>query len=170
MQGQTDSTYYTHYSSISTVEANWQLKNLGRGDVNTTLSNVFSVVANVTGYKNVDVPQAQRPPTNETGIFPGPLNGDAYVPFTAPTNQSAIGAGGQGVLLLSGLNKSYTPSVAPAPVNLTAEGQLVPAAMNPNLTGSPSTGSGNSNNAAGSLGISSFTVASIFLAAGILLM
>jgi hypothetical protein len=134
LKGKTDSTYYTHYSTISTVEANWQLKNLGRNDVNKTVSNVFSLVANVTGYKNMDVPAAQRPMTNLTGIFPGPLNANAYVPFTAPANQSAIGAGGQGVLILPGMNTSFTPSVAPSPVNLTSEGLLVPSATDPNIT------------------------------------
>ena len=34
LRGTTDSTYYTHYSSMSTVQANWQLGSLGRGDTN----------------------------------------------------------------------------------------------------------------------------------------
>ncbi|KAF9353409.1 hypothetical protein BGX26_008826 [Mortierella sp. AD094] len=51
----TDSTYYTHYSLVSTVESNWDLGNLGRQDTNVTLSNVFDVVAKTTGYKNVNV-------------------------------------------------------------------------------------------------------------------
>ena len=33
-RGTADSTYYTHYSSLSTVEANWGLGSLGRGDTN----------------------------------------------------------------------------------------------------------------------------------------
>ena len=33
-RGTVDSTYYTHYSSLSTVEANWGLGSLGRGDTN----------------------------------------------------------------------------------------------------------------------------------------
>jgi hypothetical protein len=32
--GTTDSTYYTHYSTLSTVQANWGLGSLGRGDTN----------------------------------------------------------------------------------------------------------------------------------------
>lgn len=131
LKGTTDDTYYTHYSTISTVEANWKLKNLGRGDVNKTMANVFGFVANATGYTNLNVPQDKRPMTNLTGIFPGPLNANAYVPFTAPADQSVLGAGGQGVLLSAGLNKSFTPSVAPAPVNLTAQGLLVPAGTPP---------------------------------------
>ena len=38
LRGQTDSTYYTHFSSLSTVEANWQLGSLGRGDTNQLVS------------------------------------------------------------------------------------------------------------------------------------
>ena len=34
MRGTTDSTFYTHYSALSTVEANWGLGSLGRGDTN----------------------------------------------------------------------------------------------------------------------------------------
>jgi Phosphoesterase family len=33
-RGTTDSTYHTHYSSMSTVQANWKLMSLGRGDTN----------------------------------------------------------------------------------------------------------------------------------------
>ena len=38
LRGKTDSTYYTHYSSLSTVEANWKLGSLGRGDTNKLVS------------------------------------------------------------------------------------------------------------------------------------
>lgn len=34
VRGTLDSTYYTHYSSLSNVEANWGLGSLGRGDTN----------------------------------------------------------------------------------------------------------------------------------------
>ena len=34
MHGTVDSTYYTHYSPLSTVQANWGLGSLGRGDTN----------------------------------------------------------------------------------------------------------------------------------------
>ncbi|KAJ7301465.1 hypothetical protein DFH08DRAFT_724253, partial [Mycena albidolilacea] len=33
LRGTTDNTLYTHYSSLSTVQANWGLKSLGRGDM-----------------------------------------------------------------------------------------------------------------------------------------
>jgi hypothetical protein len=154
LKGTIDSTYYTHYSTLSTVQANWQLKNLGRNDINKTMSNVFSLVANVTGYTNLNVPAAERPMTNLTGIYSGPLNPNAYVPFTAPANQSAIGAGGQGVLTLAGLNTSFTPSLAPAPVNLTSQGQQDPWSIDPTAGASSSTTSGKPNGAAISLSIS----------------
>jgi acid phosphatase len=44
--GATDTTVYTHYSALATVEANWDLDTLGRWDVP---ANVFSYVAELTG-------------------------------------------------------------------------------------------------------------------------
>lgn len=44
--GTTDATFYTHYSEIATVEANWGLDTLGRWDVG---ANVFDFVAKQTG-------------------------------------------------------------------------------------------------------------------------
>lgn len=44
--GTTDSSYYNHYSDLSTVEANWGLHHLGRWDVG---ANVWSFVASRTG-------------------------------------------------------------------------------------------------------------------------
>ncbi|KAH9061779.1 hypothetical protein EDB83DRAFT_2552154 [Lactarius deliciosus] len=90
-----DSTYYTHYPSLSTVEINWGLGSLGCGDMNKTLSNVYSFVA--TGYTNLDVSLADIPLMNITGTIPGPLNVQYYV--TAP-NTSAGGAGGGPVFRL----------------------------------------------------------------------
>ena len=157
LHGQTDSTYYTHYSTISTVQNNWQLKSLGRGDVNKTMANVFSLIANSTGYNNTIVPEGARPQTNLTGIFNGPLNANQYIPFYAPLNTSVIGAGGQGVLVIGGLNTSFTVLAAPAPVNLTAQGLSVPASVNPNITaGQPPAAS--STPAAGKSGASAIAV------------
>lgn len=34
LKGTEDNTFYTHYSTISSVEANWGLGSLGRGDTN----------------------------------------------------------------------------------------------------------------------------------------
>ncbi|KAG6888997.1 hypothetical protein C0992_006818 [Termitomyces sp. T32_za158] len=46
--GKTDNTFYTHYSTIATIEANWHLHTLGRWDVG---ANVFQFVADKTGDK-----------------------------------------------------------------------------------------------------------------------
>ncbi|KAF8272437.1 phosphoesterase family-domain-containing protein [Lactarius quietus] len=122
LRGSVDSTYYTHYSSLSTVEANWGLGSLGRGDTNKTLSNVFSFVANATNYTNLDISGADIPLTNLTGKIPGPLNAEYYVPFTAP-NTSAVGAGGGPVFVSPGTDTNLTAANAPAPVNLTAKNE-----------------------------------------------
>ncbi|KKY18035.1 putative acid phosphatase [Phaeomoniella chlamydospora] len=45
LHGTTDSNFYSHYSEISTVEANWDLNTLGRWDVG---ANVFEFVAKFT--------------------------------------------------------------------------------------------------------------------------
>ncbi|KAF7970170.1 hypothetical protein HWV62_35224 [Athelia sp. TMB] len=165
LHGQTDSTYYTHYSTISTVQNNWQLKSLGRGDVNKTMANVFTLVANSTGYNNTAVPEAARPQTNLTGIFDGPLNANQYIPFYAPPSTNVVGAGGQGVLVIGGLNTSLTALSAPAPVNLTAQGLSVPASINPNITvGQPPAAS--STPAAGTSGASAVAVNSVVALVG----
>ncbi|KAJ7022302.1 phosphoesterase family-domain-containing protein [Mycena alexandri] len=131
LRGTTDNTLYTHYSLLSTVQANWGLKNLGRQDTNATVSNVFSFVAEKTGYKNVHV---DTPPQfNLTGIFPGPLNSIAFVPFAAP-NLKARGAGGGSVLTRPGLNTKLTASSLPPPVNLNAVNATSPWQMSPETT------------------------------------
>ncbi|KAH9059219.1 phosphoesterase family-domain-containing protein [Lactarius vividus] len=145
-RGTVDSTYYTHYSSLSTVEANWGLGSLGRGDTNKTLSNVYSFVANATGYTNLDIALADIPLTNTTGIIPGPLNVQYYVPITAP-NTSAVGAGGGPVFVASGLDTSFTVAKAPAPVNLTAQGKTVPW-LGPRVAAAASNSSSGSGNGA----------------------
>jgi hypothetical protein len=112
----TDDTFYTHYSTLSSVQANWGLGSLGRQDTNASVANVFQFVADATGYKNVKVDAAQRPQLNLTGIFAGPLNSEMYTPFVAP-NMSAHGAGGGKVVVRAGLDASQTS--AGAPQNLT---------------------------------------------------
>lgn len=74
LRGTVDSTFYTHYSTLSTVQNNWGLGSLGRQDTNKTMSNVFEFVANTTGHKNVEVTGDQIPLTNLTGTIPGPLS------------------------------------------------------------------------------------------------
>lgn len=119
------------------------------------MSNVFSYVANVTGYKNLNISGPAIPLTNATADIPGPLSmshrshplpplllfiyetfsssvfltpdPEFYVPFTAP-NVNASGAGGGSVFLAPGLNLSIQPSTLPPPVNLTALNEDVPSA------------------------------------------
>ncbi|PWN34268.1 uncharacterized protein FA14DRAFT_161720 [Meira miltonrushii] len=119
LKNTTDSTYYTHYSSISTVEANWGLKNLGRGDVQKGMNNVFDWVATATGFKNENLTGDAIPFTNLTGIFNGPFNPDQTTLFYAPNDTNVIGAGGQAVLVKDGLDKSITLATV-KPVNMTA--------------------------------------------------
>ena len=38
LRGTVDSTFYTHFSALSTVENNWGLDSLGRGDTNKSVS------------------------------------------------------------------------------------------------------------------------------------
>ncbi|KAI0922670.1 hypothetical protein AcV5_009582 [Taiwanofungus camphoratus] len=132
LRNTTDDTFYTHYSCISTVEANWGLGSLGRGDTNATLNNVFSWVANATGWKNngISANSSAIPLLNITGTIPGPLNPEYYVPFAAP-NMSAVGPGGGAVFQGPGLDTSISAASLPAPVNLTGKGQDTPWATNP---------------------------------------
>ncbi|OBZ76092.1 Acid phosphatase [Grifola frondosa] len=136
LRGTTDSTFYTHYSALSTVQANWALGSLGRGDTNATLNNVFSWVANATSWTNNGISgnSSAIPLLNLTGTIPGPFNPDLYTLFYAP-NTSAVGAGGGPVFIGPGLNTSLTFAALPPPVNLTAEGQAdVPWAVNPGIS------------------------------------
>ncbi|KAI7866859.1 phosphoesterase family-domain-containing protein [Spinellus fusiger] len=73
LKGTVDSTYYTHYSAINTVEKNWDLGSLGRGDSIKTESNIFAFAADRLNYKNVHVPLSQIPMNNNTivGLFSG---------------------------------------------------------------------------------------------------
>ncbi|KAG6375814.1 hypothetical protein JVT61DRAFT_2671 [Boletus reticuloceps] len=90
--GTTDDTFYSHYSTLSTVQNNWGLDNLGRQDINKTLNNVFAFVADKTGYQNNGLTTENLPLLNLTGTYPGPLNPNDYAPYPPPTN--GIGAGG----------------------------------------------------------------------------
>ncbi|KAI6040767.1 phosphoesterase family-domain-containing protein [Pisolithus marmoratus] len=94
LKGTIDNTFYTHYSTLSTVQNNWGLDNLGQQDCNATLANVFKFVADVTGYQNNGLTNGTNLPLlNITGTIPGPLNPSYPAPWPAP-NTSCIGAGG----------------------------------------------------------------------------
>ncbi|KAJ7727629.1 phosphoesterase family-domain-containing protein [Mycena olivaceomarginata] len=124
LHGTTDDTLYTHYSTLSTVQANWGLKSLGRGDTIPGLNNVFAWVAAKTGFRNV---------FNLTGVAPGALTSDLFQPFAAP-NLKARGAGGGPVLTRPGLNTHLTVASLPPPVSLTAQNKTSPWQMSPRTT------------------------------------
>ncbi|KAI0087692.1 phosphoesterase family-domain-containing protein [Irpex rosettiformis] len=154
LKNTTDDTFYTHFSTLSTVQSNWGLPSLGRQDANATVSNVFSLVANVTGYTNNNLTGSSNasidafPLTNLTGVYAGPLNAQKYVPFLAP-ELSAKGAGNGSVFVAaSGVNLNLNLTSAPRPVNLTALNQTVPAA-GPRANGTDSGSSGSSSNSSG---------------------
>lgn len=75
LRGTKDDTFYTHYSTISSVSANWGLPSLGRWDCG---ANIFSIVANKTGYVNYEV-DITNLNLNET--YPGPLSENTYSRF-----------------------------------------------------------------------------------------
>ncbi|KAL4768889.1 phosphoesterase family-domain-containing protein [Aspergillus nidulans var. acristatus] len=71
LHGTEDNTFYTHYSVIASVSANWGLPSLGRWDCG---ANILEIVANKTGYVNYKVDTTNLR-LNQT--YPGPLsNGD----------------------------------------------------------------------------------------------
>ncbi|CEJ05419.1 hypothetical protein RMCBS344292_19361 [Rhizopus microsporus] len=76
LKGTKDSHFYTHYSTLSTVEHNWDLGNLGRQDTNKTVSNVFEFAAKALDYKNVIIPENEIPWMNNS--IPGPLTGKSW--------------------------------------------------------------------------------------------
>ncbi|KAL8277669.1 hypothetical protein RQP46_009942 [Phenoliferia psychrophenolica] len=57
LHGTTDGGYYNHYSQLSTVEANWDLGNLGQGDKN---ANVYNFMAPALEHNNTN-PQPAVP-------------------------------------------------------------------------------------------------------------
>ncbi|GEM11770.1 acid phosphatase [Rhodotorula toruloides] len=128
--GTTDNTYYTHYSSLSTVEANWGLGSLGRGETNKTLANVYSWAANATGYQNNGLTNSSSnlTLTNLTGIFPGFANDQMWTPILAP-NMSAVGAGGGPVFAGNGTDTSLTSW--DQPINWTARSEPNPGHTDP---------------------------------------
>ncbi|KAL2260871.1 hypothetical protein VTK26DRAFT_5019 [Humicola hyalothermophila] len=88
LKGTEDDTFYTHYSMLSTVQANWGLPHLGRYDVG---ANVFQLVADKTGYQNKDPENVAA--VNNSVSYPGFLNDDPAqnLPIPPP-NPKLVGA------------------------------------------------------------------------------
>jgi acid phosphatase len=91
LKGTSDDTFYTHYSIIASLSANWGLPSLGRWDCG---ANLLKTVAEKTGYVNWEV-DLSNVFINET--YPGPLsNGDLseYSPvWPVPATEGACSAG-----------------------------------------------------------------------------
>jgi acid phosphatase len=77
LKGTVDNTFYTHYSAIASVSANWGLPSLGRWDCG---ANLFQVVANQTGYVNYGVDTTNLYLNNS---FPGPLSSNTYSKYSS---------------------------------------------------------------------------------------
>ncbi|OZJ01410.1 putative acid phosphatase [Bifiguratus adelaidae] len=78
MHGTTEDTFYTHYSCIASVSANWGLPTLGRNDVG---ANVLDLIAQATKYRNKKV--------DTTGYYAngsawGYLNSQKWTPSAGP--------------------------------------------------------------------------------------
>ncbi|KAI2786870.1 Phosphate-repressible acid phosphatase [Penicillium oxalicum] len=129
LQGTKDDTFYTHYSVIASLSANWGLPSLGRWDCG---ANLFNLVAEKTGYVNweVDINAIDANDyLNQTS--PGPLSDGSHTEFISqwpvPTTQERCSAG-HGILDLvkktyKGMQPTYNytspvPYSVPAGINV----------------------------------------------------
>ncbi|OQE27817.1 hypothetical protein PENSTE_c004G04905 [Penicillium steckii] len=107
LKGTTDDTFYTHYSTIASVSANWGLPSLGRWDCG---ANLLQIVANKTGYVNYDV-NTTNLLLNET--YPGPMADGDYAKFSpewpVPLTSGNCSAG-HGIL--EAVKKTYSGKAA----------------------------------------------------------
>ncbi|KAJ9102325.1 hypothetical protein QFC21_002725 [Naganishia friedmannii] len=132
-KGTVDSTFYTHYSSLSSVQNNWGLGSLGRQDTNTTVAAVFQFQAKMTNHTNT-VSDAD-PLMNLSGVSTGVCASERWIPVTAP-NMSAVGAGA-GPVFASNITSTVSVDNT-TPLNLNAMGLVNPATVIPSYS-APST-------------------------------
>ncbi|KFY59105.1 hypothetical protein V496_05836 [Pseudogymnoascus sp. VKM F-4515 (FW-2607)] len=92
LHGTTDSTFYTHFSTISSISANWDLPSLGRWDCG---ANVLATVANITGFQNVAF---DTEGLYFNASYPGPMSDDLFDPTWPVPNTDATCGNGLGVL------------------------------------------------------------------------
>lgn len=78
---------------------------------------VFRFVASQIGFKNIQTSVSKEPKTNLTGLFPGPLNPDMWLPFTAPSKN--VSRFGGHTFTKPGLDWSITTASVGKPLNLT---------------------------------------------------
>lgn len=83
--GTEDSAFYTHYSDLATVEANWKLHTLGRYDVG---ANVFSFVAKETGDITRTLPNLDQTFLNSS--YPGVFNTKTKAPLPVPNTSLVV--------------------------------------------------------------------------------
>lgn len=91
LKGTTDDTFYTHYSIIASLSANWGLPSLGRWDCG---ANLLKMLADKVGYTNWNV-DLENVYLNRS--YPGPLANGAYAPnlprWPAPATKGRCSAG-----------------------------------------------------------------------------
>ncbi|KAG5353086.1 hypothetical protein C0989_010468 [Termitomyces sp. Mn162] len=109
--GTTDSNFYTHYSALSTVEANWNLHTLGRYDVG---ANVFGFVASVTG----DTIRTTTSSVTLNAGYPGIFSSSKWAPQPIPNTSLVI----NGRTVLPSIVSQWSSQVACT----VYSGQLVP--------------------------------------------
>lgn len=93
----TDANFYTHYSELSTVEANWNLPTLGRWDVG---ANVFAFVGAQTGDAVRAWPAATGANASVffNSSFPGPFATGAVNASVYPAPNVMLSQNGRRVL------------------------------------------------------------------------
>ncbi|KAK7202831.1 phosphoesterase family-domain-containing protein [Myxozyma melibiosi] len=90
LQGTEDDTFYNHYSEIATVEANWDLPHLGRGDFD---ANVFALVAGDLSIASSEIDYSN---IYNNKSAPGYYNDDT-IPIPPP-NVDVTNRNGQSIL------------------------------------------------------------------------
>ncbi|RAK99066.1 acid phosphatase PHOa [Aspergillus ibericus CBS 121593] len=156
LKGTKDDTFYTHYSVIASVSANWGLPSLGRWDCG---ANLLEIVANKTGYVNYDVDTTNLH-LNET--YPGPLSDSEYSNYSPvwpiPLTNATCSAG-HGILDI--VKKTYANTeptynyTSPFPYDTKANYNVnVTATRKSTTSNSTSTSSSSSASASANAGIS----------------
>ncbi|KAK9463449.1 phosphoesterase family-domain-containing protein [Lipomyces oligophaga] len=118
LKGTTDSNFYNHYSEIATIEANWDLPHLGRGDID---ANVFSIVANSS---DVAIESIDYSNIYNNFSAPGYYNDDTIA--IPPPNVDAVNRNGQSILpaiksVWSSAYSVYSASTASSSLTYSAE-------------------------------------------------
>lgn len=85
--GTADGNFYTHYSEIATVEANWGLHTLGRYD---TGANVFEFVAEQTGDRIRQLTTTPLADTFLNASYPGVFNTISQAPLPIPNTRLVV--------------------------------------------------------------------------------